>query len=219
MRHSPIAATPLWGLPYSLAVLTALAACAAPLRLQIPTESHIAAAPLPGDTTASASDSITIQVRYLPHSPSVSVLAWRADQPGYGLRASVLSDGSLAGQHAIYVSTTYRPEMPQSPRAMIPSMPLRAYRGFRDLNACRFGECSPFTTMNALIPDHVLRATRDATPVRFYEDVAARRGPQLSAATAGSGGPRDFTITIDPALVAAYLATIDSVSGELRRRD
>lgn len=202
-----------------LACLCAVAGCATPLRLQIPVESHVAAAPPSGDSTASAKDSITIQVRYFPHSPTVAVLAWRTDDPRIGLRAHVLSDGTLAGQHSIYVSASYLPVMPHSPRAMIPSRPLEAYTGYRDLNACRFGECSPFRTMHALIPDHVLRAERSAIPVRFYQDPAALRPYPESALPAEQGGSRDFTITLDPALVAAYLGAIDSVRSELRGRN
>jgi hypothetical protein len=204
----------------SAALLLGVASgCATPLRLQIPTEQRIAAAPLPGDSADSASDSITVQVRYFSHSPTVTVVAWRAEHPGYGLRAQIRNDGSLVREHLIYVSTSYRPEMPQSPRASIPSMPLRAYKGLRDADACRFGECSPHAAMTALMPDQVLRATRDALPVRFYEDVAARRNQPGSAAPDVAGGPREFTITVDPALVSAYLATVDSVTSELRKRN
>lgn len=200
-------------------VLCAVSACATPLRLQIPTQSHIAATPLPGDSTGSATDSIIVQVRYFSHSPTVTVVAWRAEHPGYGLRGQIRPDGSLVREHLIYVSASYRPEMPQFPRASIPSMPLRAYKGLRDADACRFGECSPHAAMTALMPDPVLRATRDALPVRFYEDVAARRNQPGSAAPDVAGGPREFTITVDPALVSAYLATVDSVTSELRKRN
>lgn len=204
--------------PLAAALLVALFGCATPLRLQIPTESHVGAASSPGTAAELGTDSVTIQVRYFSYSPTVSVLAWRAEDPGYGLRAQIRSDGSLVRDHVLYVSASYQAVMPQSPRAMIPSRPLEASSGFRDDYACHFGECSPFVTLGARIPDDVLRAARESIPVRFYEDAGARRAHPLLAAPDVQGGLREITITVDPALITAYLAMVDSVSAELRKR-
>lgn len=198
--------------------LVGFSGCAQPLHLQIPTESHVAATPASSDDMALGTDSITVQVRYFSYSPGVTVLAWRAEDPGYGLRARMRTDGSLIRDHVIYVSASYDPGFPQSPRASIPSRALEPANGFRDEYACRFGECSPFVTLGASIPDDVLRAAKESMPVRFYDDPAARRAHPLLAAQDVQGGNREMTITLDPALIAAYLATVDTVSAQLRRR-
>jgi hypothetical protein len=218
MRRTSVLPRSVYVVSPLIVSLVALLACAPPLRLQIPTQSRVAGAPGTGDAVGLATDSITVQVRYFSHSSSVSVLAWRVADPGYGLRGEVWNDGSLVGDHVIYVSTSYQPAMPLSPRATIPSRPLEASSGFRDEHACYFGECSPFVTVGAVIPDHVLREARDNMPVRFYEHAADhRRGYPLLAPPEAQGGPRELTITVDPVLIAAYLAMVDSVSSELRK--
>jgi hypothetical protein len=198
-------------------MLVALFGCAAPMRLQIPTESHVAVAGTE-DAAGSATDSITVQVRSFSYSPTVSVLAWNDKEPDYGMRAQLRSDGTLVGDHIIYVSAYYRPDMPQSPRATIPTRRLDAWSGARDDFACYFGECSPQFTLGAAIPDHVLRELRDDIPVRFFEHPAARRQHPLLPSPEIPRAPREITITMNSALVAAYLTTVDSVSAELRKR-
>lgn len=199
-------------------LLVALAGCAAPLRLQIPNESRIVAAPLASNAAGAATDSITIQVRYFSHSPSVSVVAWRDAAPEYGLRTQIRHDGSWVPEHAIYVSGHYQPVMPQAPRAAIPSMPLQAYNVGRDADACRFGACSPELIMSARIEDETLRAARDSMPVRFYEGAATHRSALHVTGQDPRPGQREFTVTLGPALITAYLATVDSVRRELERR-
>lgn len=206
--------------------LSVLIACATtPLLLQIPTESHVIApsatsAPTSAATSAatgSSEDSITVQVRYFSHSPTVTVVAWRTHDPRYGLRTQLRTDGSLLREHVVYLSASYHAGMPQSLRATIPSGPLRTHKGYRDADACRFGACSPEVTVGALLPDQVLRSTSEALPVTFYDGAAVRRGPSRLAPPDWPGGPRDITLVIDRGLVAAFLAAVDSVGGELRR--
>ena len=100
-------------------------------------------------------------MRYFAHSPSVDVVAWRDAEPEYGLRTQIRADGSWVPEHAIYVSASYLPVMPQAPRATIPAMPLQAFNAGRDQDACRFGACSPEMTMTARIEDAALRSARD----------------------------------------------------------
>lgn len=199
--------------------LGALAGCAAPLHLQIPHQSRIVTAPLPGSAADAAADSVTIQVRYFSHSPNVSVVAWRDATPEYGLRTQIRHDGSWVPVHSIYVSGYYQPVMPQAPRAMIPSISLQAYSAFRDADACRFGACSPEAIMGARIEDQTLRAARDSFPVRFYEGAATHHSRPGVTGQNPQPGLREFTVTLGPALIAAYLATVDSVRRELGRRE
>jgi hypothetical protein len=184
-----------------VACLAALAGCAPPLHLNTPHETAQAAARSLDDPVAAVSDSITVQVRYFPYSPTVSVVAWMADEPAFGLRGWVRRDGSLSGEHLIYVGTYYHPGVTYFPRATIPFRRLSPGGFYGDVYACYFGEkCSPFDAYGATIPDQILRATNASLPVRFYDY-----------------GGRDMTITINHKLIAAYLAKVDSVSAELRR--
>ena len=144
----------------------------------------------------------TVQVRYFSYSPVVSVVAWRPGEPGYGLRGWIRRDGSLIMDHRIFVSTYYHPAVRAFPRAMIPTRPLLMTGVSHDVHACAFGDrCSPWETFGARVPDKVLRATGDSIPVRFY-----------------TYGGRDLVITFHRDLIGAYLAKVDSVSAELRRR-
>lgn len=203
----------------ALPALVAFAACAPPLQLQMPKETHIVAAPVSADA-ALGMDSITIQVRYFPHSPDVSVLAWRKEDAGLGLRARFRTDGSQINDHVIWVSSSYAPEFPQSPRARIPTRRLEPANGVRDDYACHFGECTPFVTSGAAIPDNVLRATQGSLPVLFYEDASSRpRVHPLLGTPDVQLGAREMTLTVDSALIAAYLGAVDAVQAQLRRRN
>lgn len=199
-------------------MLGGVAGCAPPLILQTPKQARIAADPQ-ASMAAAATDSITVQVRYYSHSPRVSVVAWRDANPEYGLRTQIRHEGSWVPEHSIYVSGHFQPVMPRAPRATIPSMPLQAHNAYRDADACRFGACSPEQIMGARIEDQTLRAARDSIPVRFYEGAATHRSRPGVAGDGPQPGLREFTVTLHPALIAAYLATVDSVRRELGRRD
>jgi hypothetical protein len=173
--------------------------CAAPLRLT--TASHVAA-PSQLELTGAQTDSVIVQVRYFSFSPTVSVVAWTRGS-GYGLRGWIRGDGSLVMDHRVYVSTYYHPTVRSFPWASIPSRPLFMTGISRDDYACYFGKsCSPFETFGAFIPDKVLRPSRNSIPVTFY---------------AYDG--REIVVTVHHQLIDAYLATVDSVSAELSRRN
>lgn len=180
----------------------AFSGCAPPLRLKTPVEAYHGAAASGADAIAAVTDTITVQVRYFSFSPTVSVIAWRAEEPSYGLRAWVRRDGSVVGEHQVYVSTYHHPSVTSLPWAITPFRPLRVSGVSRDIYSCYFGNsCSPYETFGASIADDFLRDKHDSIPVTFYD----YRG-------------REMVITIHQPLIAAYLATIDSVSAELRRR-
>jgi hypothetical protein len=152
-------------------------------------------------TIGAADEPPTVELRYFPFSPTVSVVAWPAQDAGYGLRTSVRRDGSLVRGHRLYVGTYDEPWVRRLRVAVAPPKQFQMLGVSRDVYACYFGKCSPFKTLEVLIPDEFLRATRDSVAVTLY----------------GWDG-RELTITARRDLIDAYLAAVDSVSAALRRR-
>lgn len=181
--------------------LAGVVACAPPIILGTASTATDAVAPLPTNTTGGAPEPPTIEVRYFPFSPTVSVVGWTATDAGYGLRAWLRRDGSLVRDHRLYVSTYYVPQMRSFHLAAVPPRALKMTGTSRDIYACYFGRCSPFETLGVRIPDELLRANRDSVAVRFY----------------GRGG-RELVVTVRRDLIDAYLSSVDSISAALRRR-
>lgn len=179
----------------SAAAVAGLAGCAPPLVLDPP--------PAPARLAAVQADSLgappTVQLRYYWFSPDVGVVTWAPDEP-YGLRSIVRRNGSLVGDHRIFVSSYHDPGMPIAGKALMDTRRLLVTGMSRDIDRCRFGACSPSLFFGALIPDEVLRASRDSVSVKFY----------------GRAG-REMVVTLRPDVVAAYLEAVDSVSTALRR--
>lgn len=143
----------------------------------------------------------TVEVRDLPHTSTVSVLAWSPAETAYGIRASFRRDGLLLlGYHRIYVNT-YAVNERSFSRAWTTARPLRIGGVSRDPYFCSAGGdvCSPYETFGALVLDKVLRDNRDSLPVTFY----GRNGALL-------------TITLHRDVIDAYLTAVDSVSSALR---
>jgi hypothetical protein len=192
----------------ALATLTASVSCAAPINLGL-------ARPGPGTASFLRSDAINraptgervtvepsrVEVRYYPFSPTVTVIAWSDDEPGYGLRATIRRDGSIVRDHRLFVSTYYEAGVRVYPRAAIESHVLQMTGISRDPRACwNFPVCSPPETYAARIPDELLRGHRDSVRVKFY-----------------SFHGRELIVTMYRDVIDKYLAAVDSVSTELRR--
>lgn len=180
--------------------LAALAGCAPAIVLNSAFARPHVVAPAEGDTSRAQDELPTVQLRYFSFSPTVSVVAWRTDDAGYGLRASVRRDGSLVRDHRFYVGTYYEPWVQSLNLAVAPPRQFKMAGVARDDLACSFGECSPFETLSVRIPDEYLRANRHSLAVRL----------------SGSGG-REMSITVGRELIDAYLTAVDSVSAALRR--
>jgi hypothetical protein len=99
------------------------------------------------------------------------------------------------------VGTYYEPWVRSLYFAAAPPRQFQMTGVSRDAYACYFGKCSPFETIGVRIPDEFLREIRDSVAVTLY----------------GRGG-RELTITVRRDLIDAYLAAVDSVSAELRKR-
>ena len=185
-----------------LCLALAITACAPPLR-NLPQSATVAyIAPDPFAQVLFETDTATVQVRYFPHSPTVSVVAWTSADNRYGLRSRMRRDGSLVHEHRLFVSSYYVPWMRTFHLATVDPLVLERLGASRDIYACRFGACSPFETLGWRIPDDLLRSNRDSIEVRFI----------------GRSG-RDMRLVVGRDLIRAYLAMVDSVSVTLKSRN
>lgn len=154
-----------------------------------------------------------VQIRAFPHSPTVSIVAWSADENGYGLSAQLRRDGSLILGHQLYVSTYYsggftltnvalQRDRWRVAQTVVPAKQLLLSTGVsRDPYHCFWGaECSPYEIRGLLVSDDLLRANRDSVAVRLY-----------------SRGWRETVITLHRPLIDAYLVAVDSVAAALKR--
>lgn len=209
MTTLPVVRAPLRALGPMVAA-AGLAACLSQTGGAARTSGSQAAPPPPAAKKDTAPP--IIQVRRFTSASTVSVLGWSPDEPGYGLRAEVRRDGTLAaqsrlGEHVLYMSVPLVQGMGGFASAVIPPVPpgpvLLHAPAARDYNACNSGEpCSPLETIRLQMPDAVLRADRDSVVVRFN----------------GSQGRNDWTIALSRDLVARYLRAVDSVSAAMRKR-
>jgi hypothetical protein len=169
-------------------------------------------------TPADSAPPPIVQVRDFSHSALVDVIAWSPDESEYGLRSSLLRDGTLVhGEHELFVSTYYE-SVRISPylnasysrsngrrntvMTTAPEAHLLLSAGVRrDPQACiEWPICSPLTIQAVRVPDELLRANRDSFAVRFY-------GRANSA----------LIVSVYRDLIDAYLRKVDSVSAALRK--
>jgi len=170
-------------------------------RLEVPMRTALLLC-IPAALAAQARDSVTVQVRDYPGSPTVSVVAWNIDEDGFGLRGTLRrSDGTLVYGHRFYISTYFEPAMRSYHLATTSSMGLEILGVSRDSYACFYGRCSPMQAIGVRVPDDVLRANRDSLPIRFI----------------GRGG-RELTVTVYRDVIDAYLAKVDSLAAAIRVR-
>ena len=187
--------------------------CAAPVRVEpAPAGTGGAISRVDAEAQADTVDTAVVRVREFPQSSTVTVVAWGASDPRYGLRSMLRRDGSLIRDHTLYISTGYAPVTGGTgilivPRDYIqtvaPSGHALRYNGvLRDYQPCQGGEgCSPTEAFTARVPDELLRAGLDSLTVRL----AARGGT-------------DATLTVPGEVILAFLSTVDSVSTALRAR-
>lgn len=152
----------------------------------------------------------TVVVRSYRFSPTVTVVGWDAAQAAYGLRATVRRDGTLVRDHQLYVNLDYFIDWRNFTRARWHAFtgnesfgrPLQFVGLYRDVHSCDGDRgCSPYESLRARVPDAFLRASRDSIEVRIY----GRNGSEEVVAIGGG-------------VIAAYLATVDSVSAAFRKR-
>jgi hypothetical protein len=148
-----------------------------------------------------------VQVRDLPHSPTVAIVAWDSESPGAGLRTRLLRDGSVLGEarrgeHGLYLSSVLVDANGGFAHAVAQDGKLLRMTGkSADIDACRFDNvCSPREIVGLGVPDEWLRQHRDSIVVTLRP----RTG-------------HNWTVRLDGALIDSYLRAIDSVSAALKK--
>jgi hypothetical protein len=180
---------------------------------------------LAGVVVATSSSPI-VQVRDIANGPTIAIVGWDANQAEFGLRTRLRRDGShqgeaRAGEHRLFISTSYveanggflhavahngkllrstanTRTMDNLPQAKI----LDGFTVFRDEHACQFGNvCSPVRTVGIGVSDEFLRENRDSLVVTLRPKTG-----------------RKWEVRLDKALIDGYLATMDSVSADLKSK-
>jgi hypothetical protein len=148
-----------------------------------------------------------VQVRDYPGSSIVSIVAWDADDPSFGLRTSVTRTGELVGgvrfgDHRFYVSPLIVNRMGGFAYASVTEGKVLVRTGTqRDTYACFYGEtCSPMVAEGVRLPDSVLRANRDSLTMTFFPRVLD-----------------PWSHTLRGELIAAYLEKVDSVVAAMKK--
>lgn len=148
-----------------------------------------------------------IQVRDLPHAPTIAIVAWDPDNPEVGLRTRLRRDGSVlgegrVGEHRLFLNSIMVDAQGGFARAVSHDGKLLRNTGRQaDVDACRFGNvCSPRETTGLGVSDEWLRQHRDSVVV-----------------TLRPGTGRNWTIRLDGSLINAYLNAIDSASAALKK--
>lgn len=148
-----------------------------------------------------------VQVRDYWGSSVVSIVAWDADDPSFGLRTSVTRTGTLVGglrfgDHRLYVSPLVAREMGGFKYASVTEGQLLLRAGTRkDIYSCFYGKaCSPMVTDGVRLPDSLLRANRDSLTVTFFPSALV-----------------PWSHTLRRELIVAYLEKVDSVVAEMRK--
>jgi hypothetical protein len=149
-----------------------------------------------------------VQVRDLPNTPFLSIVAWQPGEAAFGLRTRLRRDGShlgenRGGEHRLYLSSTYVEANGAWNHAVAHNGKLlRNIAGtIADVDACRFGNgCTPAKTTGIGVSDEFLREHTDSLVVTLRPKVG-----------------RNWTIKLDGELIKAYLATVDSVAASLKK--
>lgn len=167
--------------------------------------STAAIAGTPTDSAAALHANAIVQVRDLPNAPFITIVAWAPGQGDYGLRTRIGRNGehlghARKGEHRLYVDSKFAENQGGFAHASVNGKVLRAHGAERDMDACKFGECSPQSTVGVGVSDEILRENKDKFVVRFR--------PR---------GERPWEVTVRADLIEAYLAAVDSVSASLKK--
>lgn len=166
----------------------------------------VAAVSVPSESVAAFRANATVQVRDIPNTPSIAIVAWTPGSGEYGLRTRIGRDGehlgvSRKGEHRLYLDSKFAENQGGFAHASVNGKVLRSTGSERDMDACKFGECSPQTTVGVGVSDEVLRENKD----KFVVQLRPR-------------GQRPWEITLRQDLIEAYLAAVDSVSASLKKQ-
>lgn len=146
-----------------------------------------------------------VQVRDIPNAPVIAIVAWTPGQGDYGLRTRIGRDGthlghSRKGEHRLYLDSKFAENQGGFAHASVNGKVLRSTGSERDMDACRFGECSPQSTVGVGVSDEILRENKDKFVVQFR--------PR---------GERPWEVTVRADLIEAYLAAVDSVTASVKK--
>lgn len=151
-----------------------------------------------GTLHAPAQGGVIVQVRDFPSSSTLSVVAWNAAAPAFGLGTVVSRSGRPDRYHRLWVNQDW-PGGRNVTQAQGLDRPLKV-DSLTDTQNCFNGKCTPTSTFGARILDSQIRASKGDVPVKFITS---------------SGSEIAFTLRRD--LVDAYLGTIDSVVAALKK--
>lgn len=151
-----------------------------------------------GTLHAPAQGGVIVQVRDFPSSSTLSVVAWNAAAPAYGLGTVVSRSGRPDRYHRLWVNQDW-PGGRDVTQAQGLDRPLQV-SSQTDTQNCFNGKCTPTATFGARILDSQFRASKGDVPVKFITS---------------SGSEIVFTLRRD--LIDAYLGTIDSVVAALKK--
>lgn len=148
-----------------------------------------------------------VQVRDVPNAPTITVLAWDAGTPDYGLRTRINREGEdigdvRHGEHRLYLSSGFANAHGDFATAVTQDNKfLRRVSPAQDPDACKFGECTPANTIGLGVSDEWLRKHPDSLVVTFRPHTG-----------------QNWSIRLDGSIIKAYLSTIDSVEASLKKK-
>lgn len=157
-------------------------------------------------TALTAFGAPVIQVRDDSKAPTISVIAWDAGNAEFGLRTRLRRDGSHLGEgrvgdHRLYLSSSFVESSGGFVHAVAHTGKLlKTTATLRDVDACRFGPCTPIMAAGLAVSDEFLREHRDSLVVTLRPKTG-----------------RTWSIRLDGAVIGAYLTAIDSVSATLKK--
>jgi len=149
-----------------------------------------------------------VQVRDVPNTPTIPILAWDGGETDYGLRTRINREGedigdARHGEHRLYINSSFVDAHGGFAHAVAQDGKLlRQASDAQDPDACRFNNvCSPNHTVGLGVPDEWLRKHPDSLVVTFRPHTG-----------------QDWTIRLDGSVIHAYLNTIDSVEASLKKK-
>lgn len=139
-----------------------------------------------------------VQVRDFEKASTVDIVAWNAAEPQFGIRTWVRRNGQADRYHYVWVNADY-PAIRDAGTAQGLNRPLQV-TSMRDDQNCVNGQCTPTAVVRARLSDDWLRKATDNVQVKFITNSGA-----------------EIIFTARRALLDAYLARVDSVTGALKK--